>query len=256
MGLPGLGRQQGCSTVWNRAPHPDVWGCGAFSLEVFTILDLGTVCSQATNLAGGRLDWQLSEASFWCNAALQTVAQYAGHMPKEAIAVSSTTSGENRYGTPSDLDYPIAFTLYQGSSATTGSRMTTAIPLVGRDAGWADSRSLPDSGVPENYVFYSTYFELYPSPNSAYSLTLRYQSKQPTLIASTDTPALDDRWHLAWLFKTAEMLQASRNDVEGEAMARNRYLSYVAGVPTDRQLKQRDRASMTLRYTRNKLQDS
>ena len=220
------------------------------------ILNLGTVCSRATEMCAGRTDWILSDASFFANLAAQEVSQYAGHLPKEAIAVSSTTSGENRYALPTDFDYPTALTLYQGSSATTGSRMTTSIPLSGRDANWADSRSLPDTGVPENYVLYATFFELYPSPNSGYSLQLRYVQRQPTLVASTETLMLDERWHPAWLYKTVEMLEASRNNIEGVAMARNRYLSYVATVPTDRQLKQRDRNSMFLRFTRNKFSDS
>jgi len=219
------------------------------------ILSLGQVCSRATEMAGGRVDWSLSDASFYANLAGQEVSQFAGHLPKEAIAVSSTTSGENRYALPADFDYPTALTLFQGSSATSGSRMTTSIPLQGRDANWADSRSIPDDGVPANYVFYSTFFELYPSPNSGYSLQLRYVQRQPTLIASTETLMLDDRWHPAWLYKTVELLEASRNNVEAEAMARNRYLSYVATIPSDRQLKQRDRTAMTLRFTRNKLQD-
>ena len=220
------------------------------------ILNLGQVCSRATEIAGGRVDWSLSDASFYANMAAQEVSQFAGHLPKEAIAVSSTTSGENRYALPSDFDYSTALTLYQGSNATAGSRMTTAIPLVGRDANWADSRSFPDDGVPDNYVLYSTFFELYPSPNSGYSMTLRYVARQPTLITSTETLSLDDRWHPAWLYKTVELLEASRNNVEAEAMARNRYLSYVATIPSDRQIKQRDRNSMVLRFTRNKMQDS
>lgn len=214
------------------------------------ILSLGQIASRATELASGRGDWALSDVSFYANVACQAVAQYAGHLPKEAIAVSSTTSGENRYSTPGDCDYVTAFTLFQPSSATTGSRQTTAIPLVGRDANWADSRSLPDSGIPANYVVYSTYLELYPSPNSSYSLQLRYVTKHPTLVASTDTIALDDRWHPAVLFKTVEMLEASRNNLDGEAIARNRFLNYLSGIPTDRQLKQRDGASMALRFVR------
>jgi hypothetical protein len=212
------------------------------------ILTLGDVMSKGTQMAGGRLDWAASEASFWANLGLQEVAQFAGHMPKEAIAVSSTTSGENRYALPADHDYPIALTLYQGSNSTaTLSRSTWAWTLEARDANWGDARDLPDDGVPTNYVLYSSWLELYPSPNSAWSMQLRYMTKQPTLIASTDTPTLDDRWHPAWLFKTVELLEASRNNVEGEAIARNRYLNYITTVPSDRQLKQRDRNSMYLR---------
>lgn len=209
--------------------------------------------SRATEMAGGRLDWTASDASFYANVALQEVAQRAGHLPREALAVSSTTSGENRYSLPADFDFPIALTLYQGSNSTnTLSRATTAHSLTARDANWLDGRSLPDGGVPTNYVLFSSWFELAPSPTSAYSMQLRYMAKQPTLINSTQTPTLDDRWHPAWLYKTVELLEGSRNNVEGEAIARNRYLNYVVGVPTDMQLKQRDRGSMYLRFTRTK----
>jgi len=216
------------------------------------ILTLAQVCSRATELAAGRADMSLSDVSFWANAALAEVAQQAGHMPPQAIAVSSTTSGEGRYALPSDYDYCLALTLYQPSSTTTGSRQTNAISLTARDANWGDSFSLPNSGVPTNYVLYANALELYPSPNSAYSLTLRYQAKQQVLVASNETPTLDDRWGLAWLYKTTQMLEAARANPEAEAMARNRYIDYVSQVPSDRQLQQRDRASMTLRYARDR----
>jgi hypothetical protein len=212
------------------------------------ILSLAQLASRATEMAGGRMDWSLSDASFWINAALQEVAQVAGHQPKEAIAVSSTTSGENRYSLPTDYDYLISATLYQASNSTaTASRSTLAWPLIGMDANWADSFDLPNTGIPEHYVLYGTWLELYPSPTSAHSLQMRYMTKHPTLVQSTETVILDDRWHLAVLYKSVEMLEGSRNNVEGEAIARNRYLNYVSTVPTDRQLKQRDRNSMRLR---------
>ena len=215
------------------------------------ILNLGVLCSRATEMAGGRLDWNLSDASFYANLALFEVAGKIGHTPKEAIAVSSTTTGENRIGLPSDFDYPISLTMFVGSNSTaTTSNSTRVVPLVQRDARWFDSQEL-EGGEPEAYVYYGTAIELWPSPNSAWSLQLRYMTKNQTLVASTDTPVLDERWHPAVLYKTVELLEASRNNVEGEAMARNRYLSYMASTPTDMMLKQRDRASMVLRYARN-----
>lgn len=216
------------------------------------ILSLGDVCSLATQFSGGRADVSLSEASRLANIAYQEVAQMYGHRPPQSIAVSSTTSGENRYATPSDFDYVTAFTIYQGSSATTGSRTTTPIPLIQRDANWVDAQTLTPSGIPSHYVNYSTYVEVWPSPNSAYSMQLRYQAKLATLVNSTDTLALDDRWHPAVAFKAAEYCAAARNYTEGEAMARNRYLSYVNTIPSDTQLKQRDRASMSLSFGRQR----
>ena len=216
------------------------------------ILSLGDITSRATTLAGGRLDWGSSEASFWANLALEQVleASGAGHIPREAIAISSTTSGGNRVALPTDFHAPLTLTLYAGSNSTaTTSRTTTVYPLKQRDTAFLDAQSPQFSGgVPEYYAWFGTWIELFPSPDSSYSLQLRYVAKQGTLVASTDTPALDARWHQAWLYKTTELLEASRANPEGEALARNRYLSYVATLQTDRGLRQSDRKSMTLRF--------
>lgn len=214
-------------------------------------MSLQQLLSYATTMAGNRNDWATSEASFWANQAYSTVYNRIGHTPLEAVAVSSTTSGENRYQLPTDYAYGIALTLLQGSTSTdtTGaSNSTTVIRLKQRDAGWMDAQTLTPIGVPEAYEQYATWFQLWPSPNSAFSMQLRYAVKPQTLIQSTDTISLDERWHAAVLYKTVELLEASRSNVEGEAIARNRYLNYVVTIPTDPAFKQRDRSSMNLRF--------
>lgn len=212
------------------------------------IFSLGELCSVATQFAGGRNDWGLSEVSRFANMAYSEVYNRVGHVPLEAVATSSTTSGENRYQLPTDFNYGLAMTLYQGSSATTGSTSTTVIRLKQHDANWIDAQTLSPSGVPEAYIAYAQWFELWPSPNSAYSLQLRYAVKPSTLVQSTETFSVDERWQSAILYKTVELLEGSRNNVEGEAMARNRYLNFCAVTQTDKSLQQRDRNGMVLRF--------
>lgn len=220
------------------------------------IFNLAQFASMATTFAGGRLDWSLSEVSQYVNIAVSDLANRVGHTPLEAIAVSSTTSGVKRYQLPTDFDRAVALTMYVGSNSTaTSSNQTETIVLRQMDARWIDAQDLEDTGnagKPEAYLQYATWFSLFPSPSSAYSLQLRYFAKPGTLIASTDTPALDERWHAAVMFRTVELLEGSRGNIEGEALARNRYLNAVAGMPTDRARKQQDRIGMTLRFGRNK----
>lgn len=216
------------------------------------IMTVGQILSSATKLAQGRGDWVLSEATFYLNLAYSEIVSVVGHTPLEALAVSSTTSGENRYQIPPDFGSLIAVTLYQGSTATT-SNSTTVIPLRQQDARWVDAQTLANTvspGVPSDYVQYATWLELYPSPNSAYSLLMRYNAKPSTLINSTDTPALDERWQAGLIYKTTELLEASRGNVEGEALARNRYVNFMSVLPTDKALKQRDRTNMAMRYAK------
>lgn len=215
------------------------------------VMNLGQVCSDASNLAGGRNDWALSEATRLANVALEYVRSASGmaHKPPEALAISSSTSGGNRIALPTDFDYPIAFTLYQGSTSTaTTSRTTTAVPLLQRDGAFVDAQADQfNGGVPQYYVWYSTWLELFPSPNSAYSLQLRYGAKQAELSLSTQTATIDSRWNQAWVYKTAEMLAAARGDTNNEALNQTRYVNYVKTIDTERALAQKDRRSQTMR---------
>src|ERR1041385_4305075 len=216
------------------------------------IFSLGELCSTPTQFRGGRNDWSLSEASRFANMAYSEVYNRPGHVPLQAVAISSTTSGENRYQLPPDWNYGLALTLYQGSGSTntTGSRSTTVMRLVQRDANWVDAQPIGLSGVPEFYVQYAQWFELWPSPNSAYSMQLRYAVKPQTLVDSTATLILDERWQSAVLYKTIELLEGSRKKVEGEMLARNRYINFCAVTLSDQALQQRDRNGMTLRFGR------
>jgi len=221
------------------------------------IMNLNTLMSYATRMAGGRQDWDASETSFWVNAAYFEVASRLGMQPLESLAVSSTTSGENKIAFPPDYHQTIALTCYVGSNSTDStSNNTTTFALIQRDSRFLDSQNVNGTGdgvvagIPEYYQPFSTWFELFPSPNSAYSLQLRYFAKPQQLVNSTDTPTLDERWHMGVLYRSVALLEASRNNMEGEAVAQNRYLSYMASTPTDRALKQLDRTGMTMAYKR------
>lgn len=209
------------------------------------ILSLADVTSRATTLAGGRTEWQPSEISFWANVAAQEVYNQVVHLPLESLAYSSTTSGENRLSLPSDFDTPLALSNLSTDGVTGGRQL----PLVTGD--WIDSQASTTNGEPQVWALYGTWLELWPSPDSSYSLLLRYRARQGTLVASTDTPAFDERWHPGWLYKTTELLEASRGNPEGEALARNRYLSYMASIPDDRSRRQQVKTGMTMVYQRD-----
>ena len=173
------------------------------------ILSLGDLSSRATTMAGGRLDYSASEASFWVNLAYNEVAsRINAHRPKEGLAVSSTSSGQNRIAFPADFDYAIALTCFVPSGSTATSTGTTVVPLRQRDPRWIDAQNVTGdntdmntaAGIPEVYMTYSSWIELWPSPNSSYSMQLRYMTKNPVLVNSTDTVLLDDRWHVAVLY--------------------------------------------------------
>ena len=208
-------------------------------------LNLGQIASMATTFNQGRLDLSLSDCSFYANIALMEVATRVQHQPLQGIAVSSTTSGENRVSIPDDFDYPINLTLSDSSSGPVGSPMQLQI----REPAWIDSLT-SQVGIPKWYAMYDSWIELAPSPDSAYSLQLRYGKKIRAMMDSTDTPGINERYHPAIAFKTAEYLAAARNDLEQEAVARARYLSYMQSTPSDMAYRQRAQEGMSVSIQR------
>ena len=207
-------------------------------------ISLQDVISRATTLAGGRRDISASEVSFYANIAAAEIYGQVWHTPLEALAISSTTSGENRISLPSDFDGMISISNLSTDGVVGGRQLK---PVTG---DWIDSQATTTGAEPEAYALYGTWMELYPSPDSSYSLQLRYWAKQPTIIASTGTPAFDEKWHPAWLYKTVELLEARSGNPEGEALARNRYVSYMASQRDDKTMRQQAKG-IGLRFQRS-----
>lgn len=202
-------------------------------------LTLGNIMSMATSLVQGRLDIGQSEVSFYANLAAGEVATRIQHRPLEGIDYSSTTSGGNRVALPTDFDFPIALSNLSVRPSDNGFQLTA------RDTPWLDSVGTL-LGTPTEYYVYGEYIELAPSPDSTYSLQFRYGKKLSTMVASTDTPGISERFHPAIAYKTAEMIALARNDVENAAVARNIYLTYMDSTPSDLAYRQRSKEGMAV----------
>lgn len=205
-------------------------------------LTLGQMISRATTLGGGRLDWDSSEASFYVNTAIGYVARNMGlvHRSLESSYATTIASGVSRMKLPADYNYATALSI--GSSiAASGSTQWRV--LGKRDIGWADTYAgrYDATQKPEGYVEYGdAFFEIVPSPNSSYSLLLRYQRQPEEMTSSTATISLNDQWHWATVLKAAELLCMSRGDYELEQIARNRYIDYMSTVLPDQDKKWMD----------------
>lgn|SRR5574341_1369522 len=193
------------------------------------LYDLGAVVSRATQLLGNRLDVTLSTSSFYANEAALQIAKSLFHEASETSATTSTTSGVNSVVLPTNFDELISIS----NVSLTPPRVLTAIT-----PDQIDSENT-GSGIPERYLEYADRVELWPSPNSTYSLVLRYRTRFSAMTATTATPSFDTRYGLAWLYKTTELLADSVLDHDAAALWRQKYLSEMAATPSDYALRQR-----------------
>ena len=200
---------------------------------------LEEITSQATARIGRRADMPLSTVSFWANQAYQEVAEVAPHALHERIAVSSTTSGENRFQLPSDYKEILSLSyLTNIGSARTFKRISPAN---------ADIQDPDDLGIPGSYVQYNDFLELWPSPNSAYSLQLRYRQWVPDMTALADVPSLSTPYRYAILLKTEQHLHEFLGNDERAVNAEFRYQQFLSQVNNDESRRQHDAGGFGVR---------
>ncbi len=199
------------------------------------LLSLGDVISLATQFAG-RADFSTSDVSLLANIALGEVTSRAYHKQKEYTATSNLTGNGNErtVDLPSDFDAAIAVKFYSTSTNTLGVNVLgDSVDLTITDHTLIDSFS-STSGQPLYYTIFGGFMELDPIPNSRGSLVMRYLAKQQTLVLSTETPFLDDRWHMGWVNKTEEMVHRARGNHAAANEAERRYVNFMNSTPDDR----------------------
>jgi hypothetical protein len=151
----------------------------------------------------------------------------------EQIVPSSTTSGENKIELPTDFHAPLSLALiYQTSGSPTSSDHSSYKTLNLRDVDWMDARNPQPSGIPTDVAFYNSWLELWPSPNSAFSLQLRYRSGPSDMTALTAVPSVDTEWRNAIVIRTEELLYHYLQDDTRASAANIRYLQQMALTET------------------------
>ncbi len=206
------------------------------------VMTLAQLTSFATQLAQNPL-LDASFVSQYVNLAYNQVAQFSAiaHSPLEQIAFASTSTSDNRLGFPTDYDSALGLKLgVPGSWSTATSRSTTWVPLLKQTPPWGDPYQSGDSGQPRAYAEFATWIEMRPSPDSAYSVEMRYTRKISELTASTSTPLLDEQWHWAIALKAGELLGALSDDSSLEYRNQRRYRNYISEMETDQAKRRKD----------------
>lgn len=200
-------------------------------------LDLGGIMSSATAAVGRRADITVSDVSRLANDAYFEVVYAVGAEELEKIAVSSTTTGENKVELPTDFHEPISAAIIWSNQTGASARSSyQTLRLVGVEA--MDGRNPQPSGTPQDIAFFNSWVELWPSPNSAFSFQLRYRA-HPEILMSTDSlPSLSTPWRKAVELKTRENVASFIHDEVAEMKAANAFLAYVATLKTPQAIRQ------------------
>src|SRR2546427_10446770 len=192
--------------------------------------------SEATSLIGNRADIAGSTVSLYANQAALDINFAVEPLDVESIAVSSTTSGQNRITLPTD---------FYAMLSLSNLSISPFMLLTKKNYMDVDS-STTQLGKPHDYVLYDGWMELWPSPDSSYSLQMRYQARPSVLTNTTALPSFDTRFGIAWLYKTAAYCAWHVKDFETAGLMDQKYIAELARIPSDLALRQRDRTGQNI----------
>lgn len=202
--------------------------------------NLQEMISDLTQRLGRRVDLPQSVLSRYVNQAYQDIVNIARPFKLQRLAISSTTSGENRLELPPDYYEPISLSYLTNVGASSRTLRLT-------DTRTLDSAGFTPVGVPDRYALYGNWMELWPSPNSAYSLQLRYRSFATSLTSGRDIPSISTDWRFPIVLKAEAYLHQWLGDPERARAAENAYAIHVATLETDKARSQRDKSGMKVR---------
>lgn len=204
---------------------------------------LGELMSEATQIAGSPPGLPTSRISQLANQAIRDVAARLVHLELEDVVTGSTTTTSNEATLPSDCEVILNLS-FDTSVAGVGGRS------IRQAAAWElDAKSDgTEQGIPRMYLSWQTWIEFYPSPDSAYSLLLRYRKRLSDITSLTARSSLDTRYDQAILYKTVEHLHLRKGEYDKVAQARALYESELKQIPNYYAQKQQNRAGMGLRY--------
>ena len=201
--------------------------------------------SNVTRSVGYRADLALSDVSFWTNEAQRYVWDAQPHDLSEAIAVSSTSSGENRITLPTNFQEPLNLS---------NTSFDPPIPLapinVDEAASWTTQ-----TGTHAFYLLFNNWMEVYPIPDSAYSIQLRYRTKLSEMTLATALPSVASRYRYAVFCKAKEFVARHLcDDTQKADEALVEYERYMARTTNDRNLRAREQRFNGLSLARSRSQ--
>ena len=181
--------------------------------------------SAATTRIGHRSDIAASEVSFWINEAYMEVSATMDSSLQEHLAYSSIVSGQSRVATPEAFKEVIHLSFF-----TPGAVANSGGTLERKSSEAMDQAGHYPVGTPTHYMIYNDWLELWPSPDSSYSLLMRYRSYATDMVATTDVPSIETEWRKAILYLGEAFLHELVGNNEEGAAARGRYFSYTQSL--------------------------
>jgi hypothetical protein len=173
-----------------------------------------------------RDDFTPSYVSQYVNIAYQEVADQANHALLESVQTSSTTINGSKVTLPADFGDLINVSIsWSWSTATSATTSHKTLHEVNRS--YVDAAGSERTGTPESYYAWNDGLYLYPSPNSQYTVEIRYRAFPSDMTDGSTIPSMHTAYRYAIVLKTEELLARSVRDIQLARELENDYVTFM-----------------------------
>lgn len=163
----------------------------------------------------------LTDVDRYLNEAQRRVARQIDYYAEEAQQDFATVTSTATYAWPTDLGR-IRYLRNVDDSTILGMARLRVID------SWA-----PSNGKPYLYAVDGPALTLYPTPDAAYNLELRYWALPPLLVADSDTPALPSDYHEILTYYAIQRCFEREDDQQMGAYWEGRWLQALSEMKVD-----------------------
>ena len=205
--------------------------------------NLKELMSAATARIGHRADIAKSDVSFWVNVAYAEVAEAAEHNELQRLAITSVASGDSRIEMPENASQVLNLSYFTEN-------MTSAKTLERIAPEAMDSVGFHPHAQPRRYAEYNDWLTLWPSPDSGYSIIMRYKSYASDMLGEAEIPSVASDMRKAILYLAESHLHDLIGNEEEAMLAQGKYHNYISSVKDSRAKMQASRGQFKAQLVR------
>lgn len=163
----------------------------------------------------------LDDVTRYLNIALRRVARKIDFYAEESSQAFATVAGTAAYAWPTDLGRMRYLRLVDDAVVLTPTRLREV-----------DS-SAASTGKPRLYALSGAGVMLYPTPDAAYNMMLRYYALPALMVADTDVPAIPEDYHSSLTFYAIQRCYEREDDAQMGQYWEGRWLAALADMRAD-----------------------
>jgi len=192
-------------------------------------MNLGDMRGELILLLGNRSDLLNARYNLWINNCQIELASALQFFQSEKKVTTTMVVGQSEYTLPSECIaiYDLTDTTAMSKIKRTHYRKT-------------DNTNLTQTGTATHYIRFGNYIQIFPIPDAANTMQLRYCVSMTAMSGDADIPTLPQPWHEVIMLGAEWRGWRALGEYQRAALAKNEYIAMVRSKQSEYEIEDSD----------------